>query len=221
MSKKSNKGKSLPDLRKCRDTVTVECPEEIQALDDCCTLRKTGESALFYEKMHENDYYWLFFIADQDAVMVCHLEGFASAYPVWMGRRADYLAVSKHREICYILVIELRQEIGEYQDLKDKQDQVEQSMNKVLELLKDEIATSEHLPSICASPSYFYKIFGFIVPATRCYKKKEKFKSVTLKDGTITTITLLPYTKIDQSRISWSLLMAAIDNNESPLPNPI
>jgi hypothetical protein len=105
--------------------------------------------------------------------------------------------------------------------LKNKQDQVEQSMNKILELLKDKIATFEHLPPVCVSPSYFYKIFGFIVPATRCYKKKEKFKLVTLKDGTLTTITLLPYTKIDQFHISWSLLMDAIDNNESPLPNPI
>lgn len=220
MSKKSNKGKALPDLRKCRDTVTVKCPEEINELDDCCTLLKTGELALFYEKMHENDYYWLFFMADQDEVMVCHLEGFANACQDWNGKRADYLAVSTHRKMCYILVIELRQEISEVKQLKDKQNQVEQSMNKVLELLKDKIATSEHLPPICAFPTYFYKIFGFIVPATRSFNKDEKIKLVTLKDGSLTTITSLPYTKIDQSHISWSLLMAAIDNNESPLPNP-
>jgi hypothetical protein len=111
MSQKSNKGKALPDLKQCRDTVTVECPEEINELDDCCTLLKTGDSAMFYEKMHENDYYWLFFMADQDEVMVCHLEGIAKNCPDWGedSRRADYLAVSKHREICYILVIELRQ----------------------------------------------------------------------------------------------------------------
>lgn len=220
MGKLLCEGNTLPDL------ASPECVEVITRFDDCCheLLPDPYENQiLLYETLSKENkpqkYYWFTLEADESFLIVCRLEDYAKGLQVsgeWQGRMADYLAMGWYEGECFVVIIELRHVITHEDDdrhnqIQDKFEQVEMTLNIVIEQILPQIEASELFSQACHEPDSFRLAGAILVPSG--IKKRISLslrqRTVQVKGRNI-TIVMLPHTPRTSCQITWSEILESV-----------
>jgi len=198
-------GKELPDIP------SVECADTVIDIEDCSRLVEIEDEVLLHESVEHGYHYWTIIQAgDETPFAVCHLEKYADSKNM-EGRKSDYLLCGWQKGECIIVVCELRQTLLNERQIKDKIDQVVQTLNLIDNQLITEIQASDIFSQSCTQPDE-YKLLGIVIPSSRSKKRAEQTGIVTI-NGRKVAIVALPGSKIKNCRISWTEMMAAAGLN--------
>lgn len=202
-------GQILPKKR------TVNCQDSVTQLEDCCEIVNLDDEIMLYEHVKpgaKGYYYWFFLKADDKMpIVVCALEQYADKIADWSGRRADYLAIGRYEGYCCIVLIELRHVLLSEKQQDDKLQQLEKSIETLVNTALPTFKQSKIFPEAGYPPPapQDYKIVGVVIPTDRSKERLNRKQTKQIGQYSCFMTTLLS-ARLTRCRISWSELLDAI-----------